>query len=162
MEQFEIVEYSPLYQEDAKDLLLTLQLHLESLGGCAPKPTFRDEYLPYLLREIKKQNGKIFLAVTDGKAIGLVSCKIFFGEGDDAFLINPPKSGFVSDLVVAKDMRGKGVGKALLAAAEEFFVSNGCDRFELTVFAPNKSAYGFYVAQGFEPRSHYMMRKIGR
>ena len=71
MEQFEIVEYSPLYQEDAKDLLLTLQLHLESLGGCAPKPTFRDEYLPYLLREVEKQNGKIFLAVTDGKAIGL-------------------------------------------------------------------------------------------
>ena len=77
-------------------------------------------------------------------------------------MINPPKSGFVSDLVVANGMRGKGVGKALLAAAEEFFVSNGCDRFELTVFAPNKSAYGFYVAQGFEPRSHYMMRKIGR
>ena len=133
MEQFEIVEYSPLYQEDAKDLLLTLQLHLTSLGGCAPKTTFRDEYLPYLLREVKKQNGKIFLAVTGGKAIGLVSCKIFFGEGDDAFMIDPPKSGFVSDLIVAKGMRGKGVGKALLASAEEFFVSNGCDRFELTV-----------------------------
>ena len=100
MEQFEIVEYSPLYQEDAKDLLLTLQLHLTSLGGCAPKPTFRDEYLPYLLREVEKQNGKIFLAVTGDKAIGLVSCKIFFGEGDDAFMIDPPKSGFVSDLVV--------------------------------------------------------------
>ena len=47
MEQFEIVEYSPLYQEHAKDLLLTLQLHLESLGGCAPKPTFRDELTCY-------------------------------------------------------------------------------------------------------------------
>ena len=67
-----------------------------------------------------------------------------------------------ADIGGSTGMRGKGVGKGLLAAAEEFFVSNGCDRFELSVFAPNKSAYGFYVAQGFEPRSHYMMRKIGR
>ena len=91
-----------------------------------------------------------------------MSCEIFFGEGDDAFLIDPPKCGFVADLVVAKDMRGKGVGKALIAAAEEFFVSKGCDRFELTVFAPNKPAYEFYIAQGFETRMHYMMRKINR
>ena len=145
-----------------KGLAFGVTAALVSLGGLPPKLTFRDEYLPYLLSGIKKHDGKIFLAVKNGGAIGLVSCEIFFGEGDDAYLINPPKSGFVSDLVVANGMRGKGVGKALLAATEEFFVSNGCDRFELTVFAPNKSAYGFYVAQGFEPRTHYMMRKIGR
>lgn len=162
MENFEIVEYSPLYQEDAKDLLLTLQLHLASLGGCTPKPTFRDEYLPYLLGEIEKHNGKLFLAARNGKAIGLASCMIFFGEGDDSFLIDPPKSGFVADLVVAKDMRGKGVGKALLSAAEKYFATNDCVRFELTVFAPNKSAYSFYVKQGFEPRLHHMIRKIER
>ena len=67
MENFEIVEYSPLYQEDAKDLLLTLQLHLASLGGCTPKPTFRDEYLPYLLGEIEKHNGKIIVNSDVGK-----------------------------------------------------------------------------------------------
>ena len=118
--------------------------------------------MPYLLSGIKKHDGKIFLAVKNGGAIGLVSCEIFFGEGDDAFLIDPPKCGFVADLVVAKDMRGKGVGKALIAAAEKFFVSKGCDRFELTVFAPNKPAYEFYIAHGFETRMHYMMRKINR
>ena len=162
MKKFKIVEFEPCYQEDAKDLLLELQTHLLSLGGLPPKPTFRDEYLPYLLSEIKKHDGKIFLAVKNGGAIGLVSCEIFFGEGDDAFLIDPPKCGFVADLVVAKDMRGKGVGKALISVAEEFFVSKGCDRFELTVFAPNKPAYEFYIAQGFETRMHYMMRKINR
>ena len=77
-------------------------------------------------------------------------------------MIDPPKSGFVADLVVAKYMRGKGVGKALLSAAEKYFATNDCVRFELTVFAPNKSAYSFYVKQGFEPRLHHMIRKIER
>ena len=56
---------------------------------------------------IEKHNGKLFLAARNGKAIGLASCMIFFGEGDDSFLIDPPKSGFVADLVVAKDMRAR-------------------------------------------------------
>lgn len=103
----------------------------------------------------------MFLAVADGQAIGLASCMIYFGEGDDAFMMDPPKSGYISDLVVAKDMRGQGVGKALIAA-EKYFASKGCDRLELTVFAPNISACGFYLAQGFETRSHNMMRKIER
>ena len=76
--------------------------------------------------------------------------------------ISDGKSGFVADLVVAKDMRGTGVGKALLFAAEKYFATNDCVRFELTVFAPNKSAYSFYVKQGFEPRLHHMIRKIER
>ena len=86
---------------------------------------------------------------------------IFFGEGDDSFLIDPPKSGFVADLIVAKDMRGKGVGKALLSAAEKYFATNDCVRFELTVFAPTNRLTAF-IKQGFEPRLHHMIRKIER
>ena len=125
MEKFEITEYSDKYAEGAKDLLMALQMHIESLGGLAHKPLFRDEYLPYLLDKVEKQDGKMFLAVADGQAIGLASCMIYFGEGDDAFMMDPPKSGYISDLVVAKDMRGQGVGKALIAAAEKYFASKG-------------------------------------
>ena len=49
-----------------------------------------------------------------------------------------------------------------LGAAEKYFATNDCVRFELTVFAPNKSAYSFYVKHGFEPRLHHMIRKIER
>ena len=107
MEKFEITEYSDKYAEGAKDLLMALQMHIESLGGLVHKPLFRDEYLPYLLDKVEKQDGKMFLAVADGQAIGLASCMIYFGEGDDAFMMDPPKSGYISDLVVAKDMRGR-------------------------------------------------------
>lgn len=162
MEKFEITEYSDKYAEGAKDLLMALQMHIESLGGLVHKPLFREEYLPYLLDKVEKQDGKMFLAVADGQAIGLASCMIYFGEGDDAFMMDPPKSGYISDPVVAKDMRGQGMGKALIAAAEKYFASKGCDCLELTVFAPNISACGFYLAQGFETRSHNMARKIER
>ena len=85
MEKFKIVEFEPCYQEDAKDLLLELQTHLLSLGGLPPKPTFRDEYLPYLLSEIKKHDGKIFLAVKNGGAIGLVRAKYFSARATTRF-----------------------------------------------------------------------------
>lgn len=77
MEKFKIVEFEPYYQEDAKDLLLELQTHLLSLGGLPPKPTFRDEYLPYLLSEIKKHDGKIFLAVKNGRQSDSCRAKYF-------------------------------------------------------------------------------------
>ena len=162
-DDFCVLPFDSRFERDVKRLFLTLQLHIAALDGgdrFLPKPDFEDAYFDYTLRKHAEHDGALFVAVRGDRAIGVIACEIYFGEGDDAFLLNPPKSGFVSDLVVADGERGRGIGKALLAAARRYFGSKGCDRMELHVFAPNKSAYDFYVSQGFAPRSHAMLLKF--
>jgi ribosomal protein S18 acetylase RimI-like enzyme len=57
--------------------------------------------------------------------------------------------GYVSSLAVAKHVQGRGVGKALLEAAESWVRGMGYDYLTLTVFAGNGQARGFYDRLGY-------------
>ena len=61
-------------------------------------------------------------------------------------------------IAVSGDARGKGVGKALTAAAVEEFRRRGVDRFRVAVGAANEPANAFYRRVGFEfalQRTHH-------
>ncbi len=72
-----------------------------------------------------------------------------------------PASAHVADvgLMVAKDARGKGVGRALLAATVEWARDAGIRKLELHVFPWNEPAIRLYERFGFERegyrRAHY-------
>lgn len=57
----------------------------------------------------------------------------------------------ISDLWVAPDAQGKGVGAALLAALEEAIALDGFNCVELETYAGNAGAVRFYSRQGYEP-----------
>jgi GNAT superfamily N-acetyltransferase len=61
--------------------------------------------------------------------------------------------GFVSDLFVASDWRGSGVGTALLARIKEEAIERGCCRLSL-LNGRGREAYerGFYRKSGWEER----------
>jgi GNAT superfamily N-acetyltransferase len=62
--------------------------------------------------------------------------------------------------VVADDMRGRGVGGQLLAAAQSRAEAAGCAFLELTVDVTNPEAHAFYKRNGFnEDRVEVIMRK---
>ena len=63
-----------------------------------------------------------------------------------------PASGHVADLglMVAKDARRQGVGKALLEAAVEWAKASGVRKLELHVFPWNEPAIKLYERFGFE------------
>ncbi len=54
---------------------------------------------------------------------------------------------FISTLWVAESVRKKGIGRMLLAKAEERAVQNGCDHIHLDTF--DFQARGFYEKNGF-------------
>lgn len=158
----EIEEFTAEYTEAAKDLLAELQAHIAALdkrGVIVLKENFRDDYFKFVTEEVNKHSGKIFVAVMNRCAVGIVICKIFQGGGEEDITTTCPKVGFISDLVVTKNERGKGIGKALLTHAEKFFKDSGCEYTQLEVFAPNTQAFELYKKSGFEPLCVYMSKK---
>ena len=55
----------------------------------------------------------------------------------------------ISDLIVAPEGRGQGVGKVLMAKAEAWAKSEGYERLTLNVFAGNERARKLYEELGF-------------
>ena len=58
--------------------------------------------------------------------------------------------GWVYYLAVATDQRGSGLGRALMAAAEDWLKAKGCVAIRLMVRGDNEGARGFYSAIGYE------------
>lgn len=68
------------------------------------------------------------------------------------------RDGFVDELFVAPDARGKGLGTALLAwAVAEAERAWGLGALHLEVDRRDQRARDFYATQGFETRTRYML-----
>jgi len=57
---------------------------------------------------------------------------------------------YLEDLFVEPELRGLGIGKALLASVAAIAVEKGCQRFEWAVLDWNTPAIEFYRAMGAE------------
>lgn len=60
--------------------------------------------------------------------------------------------GWVYYLAVAESARRTGLGRALMAAAEDWLRARGCPKIQLMVRDGNVEALGFYAALGLEPQ----------
>ena len=70
--------------------------------------------------------------------------------------------GLVSDLVVTAKHRGRGVGRALLRAAEERARQAGADALRLSVKASNTAALSLYSVEGFEQSEIYLEKRLAQ
>ena len=61
------------------------------------------------------------------------------------------KLGYISDLAVAPQAEGQGVGRLLISAAEDWTREKGYRRLTLDVFAGNERARRVYEKAGFMP-----------
>ena len=112
------------------------------------------------LKEIKENNGKCYLAIEDGKAIGLIMGIIYKYDEFDYLDYKCPKAGEIIELIVTSKVRSKGVGQALMSKLEEYFKLEGCEYILVDVFAYNENGIKFYDKQGYHPRIHTGIKKI--
>ncbi len=95
----------------------------------------------------------LFVAETGGKVSGWAHVHAY----------PLPESDFHAELgglVVAEANRGSGLGKALLAAAEEWAIQAGCHELWLRSNVIRKEAHQFYLAHGYENvKSQHTFRK---
>ena len=66
----------------------------------------------------------------------------------------------MNDLVVSGSARGAGVGRALLARAEELARKRGCFRMALVTAAWREDAIGFYAGQGWENYGEWFVKPL--
>ena len=112
------------------------------------------------LEEVSQNSGKCYLAVEDGKAIGLIMGCIFPYDEHDYLDYKCPKRGEITELIVTNKIRSKGIGQALINKMEEYFKSVGCEYVIVDVFAYNDIGKNFYNKKDYHERMKTMIKKI--
>lgn len=101
----------------------------------------------------RQPDHKVVVAERDGQVVGLMS----FHALD--LLYGTEKLGRITALVVTASERSAGIGKLLVAKAEEFAREAGCKRIELTTNNRREEAHKFYESLGYEA-THKRFTKV--
>ena len=67
---------------------------------------------------------------------------------------------YLEDLYVTPEMRGRGVGKAILRQLAALAVAQGCGRMEWSVLDWNAPAIAFYESVGARPQSEWTVFRL--
>jgi GNAT superfamily N-acetyltransferase len=86
--------------------------------------------------------------VAENQELGLAGVLLLESRRD---YFTDEQHGHVAILAVAREAEGRGVGRALLAAAEEWGRAEGFRRLTLSVFTDNLRARDLYARQGWRP-----------
>jgi GNAT superfamily N-acetyltransferase len=113
----------------------------DPVGGGEPLAADVCDRLVPALRE--HPTSLVLLAVARGCPVGIAVCFLGFSTFRARPLLN------IHDLAVLPEWRGKGVGRSLLAAAEDRARRRGCCRLTLEVQDDNERARGLYGSFGF-------------
>jgi ribosomal protein S18 acetylase RimI-like enzyme len=114
-----------------------------------------------MLRDVKKSNGKIFIAEAEGKVAGFVAGVIFdVGKIKDEFDCKPHRMGRIKELFLNEKYRGNGTGKKLMDAMQSYFKENHCFKVNVEVFSPNANSLSFYKKYGFNERNVDLVKVI--
>lgn len=158
-----IIEYEDKYLEDVKDLLVELEEYIISIDEDnldRLHEDYRDKMALLDLKDVNENEGKCYLAIDNNKAVGLIMGCIFPYEEYDYLDYKCPRRGEVTELIVSKNTRSKGIGNRLMDKMEEYFKSKGCTHIIIDVFAYNKNAFNFYTKKGYHSRMHTVIKDI--
>lgn len=97
---------------------------------------------------------EVLIAEVDGEPAGLA---IFFSTYSTFLARN---GIYLEDIYVRESLRGRGIGKQLLAAVAKVAVERECGRLEWSVLDWNQPAIDFYEALGAVPQSEWIKYRL--
>lgn len=138
----EVRRGDPRIEADAAAILMLLDAYArDPRGGGEPLPEpVRERLVPGLRAH---PTSRVWLAFDDGMPVGVCVGFLGFSTFQALPLLN------IHDLAVLPGHRGKGAGRALLAAAEAHAQEQGCCRLTLEVQEDNLPARALYEAMGY-------------
>ena len=107
-----------------------------------------DAYIPQMLERCAECDGIILVAEIDGDVAGFATilARVKSDEIEDGDI----EYGLISDLIVAREFRERGIGKMLMKAAESYAITSGVKWLRIGVLAKNYAAEHLYDSLGFE------------
>ena len=101
-----------------------------------------------------RRKAEVIFAVLEGKEVGFA---LFF-HNVSSFL---GRAGlYLEDLFVLPEVRGRGVGKAILKHLAALAVERGCGRLEWWCLDWNEPSIAFYRSLGAEPMSDWTVYRL--
>ncbi len=158
-----IIEYNSKYDDQIKDLLVDLQNYLIDIDDWHTQvllPNYKEEIFKMDMQMIEEQNGKIYLSIENNIVNGLIIGVIDEKDEVDRLTNDCAKTGSVLELIVKSNIRGNGIGRALLDKIEDYFKSLDCKRINIEVFGPNKKGLNFYEKNGYIIRDVIVSKQI--
>ena len=103
----------------------------------------------------KRENHRIFIAEDENHTfVGY----LWVGEGTN--MMTGLKHGYIYDIFVKEELRGKGIGKILLEKAQSYCRERGYSRILLMVSVNNETAMKLYSKMGFKAEQTYMAKVL--
>ena len=110
--------------------------------------------MPERLRRLRSMGDDAFVADVDGTAVGLATVH------SRAVLHSARPYIQLTALVVPPEMRGRGVGRALVAEVERWCKAHGGDRLVVTTALHRADAPLFYERIGFEHTGRRFVKRL--
>ncbi|MBI1761416.1 MAG: GNAT family N-acetyltransferase [Acidobacteria bacterium] len=102
----------------------------------------------------ERPNAEVVIAYLVGEPVGFA---LFF-HNFSTFLGR--RGLYLEDLFVKPEVRGQGVGRALLGYLARLAVARGCGRFEWAVLDWNEPAIKFYKSLGTQPLNEWTVYRL--
>ena len=96
----------------------------------------------------------VLVAELDGAVVGCLSTSVM------SVLHRPAPVGRISMMVVDETWRSRGIGAALVRAAERALAAQGCSMVEVTSHVRRTEAHRFYERLGYEKTSVRLAREL--
>lgn len=126
---------------DAEAIVALLDAYAQDpAGGSEPLSAHARQHL---VSELSRRPAFSVLAFVGDVPVGLMNCLEGFSTFACAPLIN------VHDVVVLSAHRGRGIGRAMFAVAEQEALRSGACKMTLEVLSRNNTARGLYESLGF-------------
>lgn len=107
-----------------------------------------------IMAMLSKKQTHIYVMESEEKIVAMLIARI---ESKPEMFVHH-KCGYIAETLVTKLLRGKNIGGELVAAAHQWFQSEGVSYTELQVSAANDRGIAFWQSKGYEPQSMRMIR----
>lgn len=141
-----------------KELVIELQDFERALAPyLMPGHEIVDAYTRRLIGRCRRNRGRILVAIEDGRAVGFVSVWCVTNSDIESRI---KSYAYVGDLCVKSACRRRGIGSALIAAAENFARESGQQFVFLNVIAANDAALKVYRQAGFREEILSLVKQL--
>jgi ribosomal protein S18 acetylase RimI-like enzyme len=135
------------------------EMHRQRFPYIFQKPPGPARERAYVLGLLADEDHGLFVAEAGGRVAGFLH--VMAHDTPPIPILVPRRLAVVDNLVVRRDLRRAGIGRALMERAEQWARQQGATEIDLTVFEFNADAIAFYRRLGYETRTRRMGKGLG-